>query len=41
MQKIKNTYEAPTITVVAVKQKYVICTSVTATMNDTWQEEEI
>ena len=40
-ERLNNLYETPTITIVEVKQKCVICTSVIATMNDTWQEEEI
>ena len=39
----KELYEAPTISVVEMKQEGVICTSgeVTATMNGTFEEEII
>ena len=41
--KNNEIYEVPTTEVVEVKYEGVICTSgvVTATMNNTWQEEDI
>ncbi len=43
MKNNNELYEAPTITVVEMKQEGVICASgdVTSTMNGTWGEETI
>lgn len=43
MKENKELYEAPTISVVEMKQEGVICTSgnVNATMNGTFEEETI
>jgi len=37
----KELYEAPTISVVEMKEEGVICTSVNATMNGVFSEETI